>query len=94
MKPTINICLRVTLLLVSIIALGGVPDGKHRARDIHNTTGVSTAIGDCPFAGPKYSNRSYIWEIRIRNSERLNIEYWILNIEYWILDDKITHNNY
>lgn len=53
-KPTIAICFSVTLLLVSIIALGGVPDGKHRAREMHNTTGVSTAIGDCPFAGPKY----------------------------------------
>ena len=35
-----------------MIALGGVPDGKHRAKLRQRTTGVSTAMGDRPFAGP------------------------------------------
>lgn len=42
----------MTFLFVSMMALGGVPEGKHNANEIHSTTGVSTAMGDCPFAGP------------------------------------------
>ena len=42
----------MTFLFVSMMALGGVPEGKHKAKEMHSTTGVSTAMGDCPFSGP------------------------------------------
>ena len=56
-KPTIIICFKLTFLFINIIAFGGVPMGNKRAKDIDKTTGVSTAIGDSPYSGPKRGSK-------------------------------------
>ncbi len=46
----------VTLLFVSMIAFGGVPIGKRKAKEIDRATGASIIRGDCPYLGPTHAN--------------------------------------
>jgi len=46
----------VTRLLASAIALGGVPMGKSKAKEMDSATGVSTANGASPYNGPTQAN--------------------------------------
>ena len=66
-NPTFIICSKVTFLFIRTMALGGVPIGKRRAKEIDSTIGARTAIGDKPCAGPdSYDNKIIKLDIKTR----------------------------